>query len=748
MADKSFGVKELNLLNASGTPTVTSPNNLNLNANTVAISTSCTIGNNLTVTSTTNSANLNVTGIGTLTRGFATDLSVSGISTISQPSNANPHSLWDVVNNSASAYRFTGPGQDGAEDNPNIYLVRGQRYIFKVNASGHPFQLRVANGGAAYSDGVTNNGAQSGNVVINVQHDAPAQLYYQCTNHGGMVGNIYIVGGPQVISGVVTATTFVGNLTGNVTGNATGLSGTPNISAGTIAGSTGTFTGSGTDILKITSTNAGDTGANLLLHHNSASPADNDIIGVISFRGEDDSGAETTFSELRVISTDVSNNSESGDITFHTRSAGTFGERVRIDSSGRIGVGVVPTAQFAHNLIQIGHQATLGANAALSATGQTFLTHNLYFDTGGTFRVFNTSNANEGAIFRLVDGQLLFSNSAATTGTPTVTERLRINSAGNLTQTGSGNIFHYLNTGNNSGDNSQIAFGDTADADAGYINYDHGTNAFQIRTNGASNSVTITNEGEMQLSGDANPVLSVNRGGSNTTNINIKYNGSTRSQLSAASNGFEISAVGSTAPIQFFANGTEKVRIPAATWGLLVTSLSSTGNTGGYQTEGVSLRTGGDSTFVKSGGAAVTFTRQFDAGKVIDFYSGTTYAGGIYVNGSNNTALQQGSDYRLKTDITSMTDGINKVKQLNPIYYKANSGFDTTTVQNGFLAHEVQSVLPTLVDGEKDAPIDEKGKGYQTLNYAGFTPTAIAAIKELIAKVETLEAKVAALEGS
>ena len=217
MADKSFGVKELNLLNASGTPTVTSPNNLNLNANTVAISTSATVGNNLTVTSTTNSANLNVTGIGTLTRGFATDLSVSGISTISQPSNANPHSLWDVVNNGSSAYRFTGPGQSGDENNPNIYLVRGQRYIFKVNASGHPFQLRVANGGAAYSDGVTNNGAQSGNVVINVQHDAPAQLYYQCTNHGGMVGNIYIVGGPQVISGVVTATSFVGS-GANITG--------------------------------------------------------------------------------------------------------------------------------------------------------------------------------------------------------------------------------------------------------------------------------------------------------------------------------------------------------------------------------------------------------------------------------------------------------------------------------------------------------------------------------------------------
>ena len=194
MADKSFGVKELNLLNASGTPTVTSPNNLNLNANTVAISTSCTIGSNLTVTSTTNSANLNITGIGTLTRAFATDLSVSGVTTITVPANANPHSSWDVVNNSASAYRFTGPGQDGTEDNPDIYLVRGQRYVFKMNASGHPFQIRVSNGGSAYSDGVTNNGSQTGNVVFNVQHDAPAHLFYQCTSHGSMVGNIYIVG--------------------------------------------------------------------------------------------------------------------------------------------------------------------------------------------------------------------------------------------------------------------------------------------------------------------------------------------------------------------------------------------------------------------------------------------------------------------------------------------------------------------------------------------------------------------------
>ena len=107
------------------------------------------------------------------------------------------------------------------------------------------------------------------------------------------------------------------------------------------------------------------------------------------------------------------------------------------------------------------------------------------------------------------------------------TERLRIDSNGNLKQSGSGNVFHYINTGNNSGDNSQIAFGDSADADAGYINYDHGTNALQIRTNGGSNSLVINSSGNVGVATD-NPTnkLSVCNGGikvfgAATPNINF-----------------------------------------------------------------------------------------------------------------------------------------------------------------------------------------------------------------------------------
>ena len=157
-------------------------------------------------------ANVGANIVGGLT---VDDINATGVTTIAEPSNTNTNSAWSVTNSGSSAYLFTGPGQDGSDNNSDLYLVRGQRYIFAINTGGgHPFQIRVASGGAAYNTGVTNNGASSGNIIFNVQHDAPAQLYYQCTSHSGMVGNIYIIGGSQVISGVITATAFSGDGSG------------------------------------------------------------------------------------------------------------------------------------------------------------------------------------------------------------------------------------------------------------------------------------------------------------------------------------------------------------------------------------------------------------------------------------------------------------------------------------------------------------------------------------------------------
>ena len=109
---------------------------------------------------------------------------------------------WTLGSSGNSHYTFTGDGFTSATNDPDIYLERGHRYAFLNNAGGtnHPFQIRVSNGGSAYTTGVTyhtehqsgSNSASQGYITFNVPWNAPATLYYQCTAHSGMGGNIYI----------------------------------------------------------------------------------------------------------------------------------------------------------------------------------------------------------------------------------------------------------------------------------------------------------------------------------------------------------------------------------------------------------------------------------------------------------------------------------------------------------------------------------------------------------------------------
>tara|TARA_E500000305_G_scaffold72177_1_gene58146 strand:- start:2332 stop:4029 length:1698 start_codon:yes stop_codon:yes gene_type:complete len=105
-------------------------------------------------------------------------------------------SEWVLGANGSSDYTFTGSGLTGAENDPTLYLKRGQKYRFKNSSGGHPFRIQsTANGstGTAYNDGVTNNDAGNGTTLEwDVQFDAPDVLYYQCTSHGSMGGKIYI----------------------------------------------------------------------------------------------------------------------------------------------------------------------------------------------------------------------------------------------------------------------------------------------------------------------------------------------------------------------------------------------------------------------------------------------------------------------------------------------------------------------------------------------------------------------------
>ena len=171
MADKGFGVKEVNLVGASGTPKIESPNNLNLNAVNVAIS---------------------------------TDVSIGGTCTASKFVGAL--SGWILGNDGTNHYTFTGPGLNGTINDPALTLVRGQKYIFHNRSSGHPFRIQsTPNGsaGVAYT-GVTNqDGSAPTDIIFDVPHDAPNTLFYQCTAHPNMGGVLHI--GPDFSSTTKTS---------------------------------------------------------------------------------------------------------------------------------------------------------------------------------------------------------------------------------------------------------------------------------------------------------------------------------------------------------------------------------------------------------------------------------------------------------------------------------------------------------------------------------------------------------------
>jgi hypothetical protein len=120
------------------------------------------------------------------------------------------------------------------------------------------------------------------------------------------------------------------------------------------------------------------------------------------------------------------------------------------------------------------------------------------------------------------------------------------------------------------------------------------------------------------------------------------------------------------------------------------------------------------------------------------FYNGTTtVSGSISVNGASAT-FNTSSDYRLKENVVNMTDAIATLKLLRPIKYNFIGDSD---VVSGFLAHEVQEVIPRAVTGEKDG-VDADGEPeYQGIDHSVLVPTLVGAVQELIAEVESLKTR-------
>jgi hypothetical protein len=127
------------------------------------------------------------------------------------------------------------------------------------------------------------------------------------------------------------------------------------------------------------------------------------------------------------------------------------------------------------------------------------------------------------------------------------------------------------------------------------------------------------------------------------------------------------------------------------------------------------------------------------------FRNGNGLVGSITTNASA-TAYNTSSDYRLKENIAPVTDGIARLQQLKPSRF--NFIADPDTVVDGFLAHEVQTIVPEAITGEKDAVDDDGNPEYQGIDQSKLVPLLTAALQEAIGEIESLKARVSALEAA
>ena len=110
---------------------------------------------------------------------------------------------------------------------------------------------------------------------------------------------------------------------------------------------------------------------------------------------------------------------------------------------------------------------------------------------------------------------------------------------------------------------------------------------------------------------------------------------------------------------------------------------------------------------------------------------------GSIVCGTSSTAFNTSSDYRLKENEVSITDGLERLNQLKP--YKFNFKAYPNKVVDGFLAHEVEDIVPEAITGTKDAIDDDGNPIYQGIDQSKLVPLLVKAVQELSAKVEALE---------
>jgi hypothetical protein len=261
-----------------------------------------------------------------------------------------------------------------------------------------------------------------------------------------------------------------------------------------------------------------------------------------------------------------------------------------------------------------------------------------------------------------------------------------------------------------------------------------------IDDNATSTAITLDSNGNVILSSNEPTLFLKDSNNANTTRY-IKNNA-------------EIFTIGRIND-DLSASSVEHLRVDDS--GNLLVGTTSTGNAGG-----ISMLPNHS-----AGAGTIIFDRSSTSNisTVLTFENGNSTVGSISY-GSGGTNFNTSSDHRLKENVTTDWDATTRLKQLNPVRF--NFIVDADTTVDGFLAHEVQSVVPEAIsgthnevevwqDGEElpdgvsvgDNKLDEDGNTipvYQGIDQSKLVPLLVKTIQELEARIVALETANTALE--
>ena len=234
---------------------------------------------------------------------------------------------------------------------------------------------------------------------------------------------------------------------------------------------------------------------------------------------------------------------------------------------------------------------------------------------------------------------------------------------------------------------------------------------------GASPSYTL----DIRKNAAGGRFLSYHTGGNGTLTAATDLNEMRSDDTTTAYNLLNVNLVGSS---RFLVKSTGDVVIGVTAGNL---NVGSSGDVGKLYVRKDSLT----DQVVQIGNEAAT-------GKMITFHTnGNTQVGSISF-ASSSVAYNTSSDYRLKESVKPISGGLARVNALKPSAYKWK--VDGSNGE-GFIAHELAETVPFAVTGDKDA-VDANGKPtYQGVDLSKLVPILVAAIQELTARVQTLEAR-------